>query len=134
MTIAGCKEYCKDFTVALKLLEVFNKKQMYVNVITGKENVSEEWTCVASMFLTSFNIYLCLVMHVSCVHVLWLLSGFFYRIYSLISRTFFTWNMACILPAVYKHNIPRWKKFSYQLSPNFSHPVEPQMPFGNGRT
>jgi len=25
---AGCKEYCKDFTVALKLVNVFNKKQM----------------------------------------------------------------------------------------------------------
>jgi len=24
---AGCKEYCKDFTVALKMLDVFNKKQ-----------------------------------------------------------------------------------------------------------
>jgi len=47
---------------------------------------------------------------------------------------FFTWNMACILLAVYTHNIPRWTKFSHELSPNFGHPVEPQMPFGNGRT
>jgi len=37
MAIAGCKEYCKDFTVALKIIDVFNKKQMYVNIITGKK-------------------------------------------------------------------------------------------------
>jgi len=35
---AGCKEYCKDFTVALKMLDVFNKKQMHVTVMMGKEN------------------------------------------------------------------------------------------------
>jgi len=35
--------------------------------------------------------------------------------------------MACILPAAYTRNIPRGTKFSYELSPNFSHPVEPQM-------
>jgi len=32
---------------------------------------------------------------------------FLYRIYSLISSTFFTWNMACILPAAYTRNIPK---------------------------
>jgi len=41
--------------------------------------------------------------------------------------------MACILPAAYMCNIPRRTKFSHELSPNFSHPVELQMPFGNGR-
>jgi len=38
---AGCKEYCKGFTVALKMVDVFNKKQMY-HVITGKENASKD--------------------------------------------------------------------------------------------
>jgi len=56
-----------------------------------------------------------------------------YRIYSLIGRTFFTWNMACILPAAYTRSIPRGTKFLHELSPNVSHPVEPQMSFGNGR-
>jgi len=32
-----CKEYCKYFTVALKIFDVFNKKQMYDSVFTGKE-------------------------------------------------------------------------------------------------
>jgi len=32
-----------------------------------------------------------------------------------------------------KRDIPRGTKFSHELSPNFSHPVEPQVPFGNGR-
>jgi len=44
----------------------------------------------------------------------------------------FIWNMACILPAAYTRNITRGIKFSHDLSPNFSHPVEPQMPFGYG--
>jgi len=35
---AGCKEYCKGFTVALNMFDVFNKKKMYDHVITGKEN------------------------------------------------------------------------------------------------
>jgi len=30
--------------------------------------------------------------------------------------TFFTWNMACILPAAYARNIPRGTKFSHVLS------------------
>ena len=77
-THAGCKEYCKYFTVALNMLDLFNKKQMYVTVITGKENTSEDWNCITSMFQTSFNIYF--VFGYACfmyVYVLWLLSGFF---------------------------------------------------------
>jgi len=42
MTIAGCKEYCKDFTVAVKMFDVFNKKKMYNHVITDKENASKD--------------------------------------------------------------------------------------------
>jgi len=33
---AGYNEYSKDFTVALKIFNVFNKKQMYHSVFTGK--------------------------------------------------------------------------------------------------
>jgi len=40
---AGCKEYCKDFTVALKTFDVFDKKQMYDSVITAKENAYKNW-------------------------------------------------------------------------------------------
>jgi len=54
---AGCKENCKNFTVTLQMLDAFNKQQMYNNVITGKQNASEDWNCITSMFLTSFNIY-----------------------------------------------------------------------------
>jgi len=34
---AGCTKYCKYFTVALKMIDVFDKKQTYHNVITGKK-------------------------------------------------------------------------------------------------
>jgi len=54
---AGCTEYCKNFTVALKMIYVIDKKQMYGSVITGKEYAYKDWTCVISMFLTSFNVY-----------------------------------------------------------------------------
>ena len=50
MTIAGCKEYCKDFTVALKIFDVFIKKQMYDSVFTRKENASENWNCIYQCF------------------------------------------------------------------------------------
>jgi len=58
---------CKDFSVALKIFNVFYKKQMtemYNSAFTGKENASENWNCILSMFLTSFNVYFYLVMHV----------------------------------------------------------------------
>ena len=54
---AGCTEHCKNFTVALKMIYVIDKKQMRDSVITDKEYASEDWTCVISMFLTSFNDY-----------------------------------------------------------------------------
>jgi len=53
----GCTKYWKYFTVSLKLMDVIDKKQMYHNVITWKENVSKECNYITSMFLTSFNVY-----------------------------------------------------------------------------
>jgi len=38
---AGCTEYCKEFTVALKIIIVIDKKQICNNVIT-KEYASED--------------------------------------------------------------------------------------------
>jgi len=67
MTIAGCKDCCKDFTVALKIFDVFNKKQMHDSAFTRQENASKNWNCIISMFLMSFNIYFCLAMHVLCI-------------------------------------------------------------------
>jgi len=37
---------------------------MYDSVFTGKEIAYKNLNCILWMFLTSFNIYLCLVMHV----------------------------------------------------------------------
>jgi len=52
-----CTEYCKDFTVALKMIDVIDKKQMYDSVIAGKENASEDWNRNITISLTSFNVY-----------------------------------------------------------------------------
>ena len=94
MTIAGCKEYCKDFTVALKVFDVFNTKQQYNSVFTGKENASKNWNCILSMFLTSFNIYFCLVMHVLCVaHVSELLTGLFWLFWDKIRLFWWIWSL-----------------------------------------
>jgi len=38
---AGCKQYCKDFTAALKMFSVFKKKRMYNSVFMRKENTSK---------------------------------------------------------------------------------------------
>jgi len=65
---AGSKECCKDFAFALKVFDVFNKKQMYVNVITGKENASEDQNCITSMFQATFyNLCLVMLRYVLCV-------------------------------------------------------------------
>jgi len=61
---AGCKEYCKVFTVALKSFDVFNKQQMYDSVFTGKEIAYKNLNCILLMFLMNLSIYFCLVMHV----------------------------------------------------------------------
>jgi len=54
---AGCTKYCKNFTVALKMIDVIDKEQMHDSVTTGEKFTSEDWTCVISMFLKSVNIY-----------------------------------------------------------------------------
>jgi len=51
-----CTEYCKDFTVALKIISVIDKKQMHNSVNTGKENALMIGI-VLYRFLTSFNVY-----------------------------------------------------------------------------
>jgi len=54
---------------------------MYDSAFTGKEMAFNNWNCILSTFLTSFNICFCLVMHVLCIaylHVLGLLSGLFW--------------------------------------------------------
>jgi len=50
---AVCKEYGKGFTVALKMIDVFHKKQMYDSVIARKENGAKDRNCIVSMLLTS---------------------------------------------------------------------------------
>jgi len=46
MTMHSAKNISKDFTVALKMFHVFDKKQMYNSVITAKENASKDWNCL----------------------------------------------------------------------------------------
>jgi len=44
------------FTVALKMIDFIDKKQMHDSVIAGKVNACKEWNRIVSMFLTSFNV------------------------------------------------------------------------------
>jgi len=39
---AGCTEYCKTFTVALKMIDVIDENQMHNSVITGKDYASKD--------------------------------------------------------------------------------------------
>ena len=77
---AGCAEYCKIFSVALKMIYVIDKKQMHDSVITGKEYASKDWTFVILMFLTSFNIYfVCSCACFMCIRLkiaIWLFRAF----------------------------------------------------------
>jgi len=43
-SLSTCRvqEYCKGFTAALKIFDVFNKKQMNDHETTRKENASED--------------------------------------------------------------------------------------------
>ena len=49
---------------------LLKQKQMHDSVITGKEYTSEDWTCVISMFLTSFNV--CFVCGCACFMCIYL--------------------------------------------------------------
>ena len=55
--LAGCTEYCKNFAVALKMIDAFDKKQMYDRVIIGKKMLVKIGDCIILMFLMSFNVY-----------------------------------------------------------------------------
>jgi len=46
------------FTVATKIIDINDEKQMYDNVIPGKYNASKDWNCIISMFRISFHVYL----------------------------------------------------------------------------
>ena len=72
----GCTEYCKGFTVALKIIDDVDKKEMYHSVIAGNEYASKDWNCIASMFLKRFNDGF-LFGYGFCVYVLKLLSVFY---------------------------------------------------------
>ena len=39
------------------MIDVIDKQQIHDSVITGKVYASKDWTCVISLFLTSFNVY-----------------------------------------------------------------------------
>jgi len=50
------------------MIDVIDEKQMHDSLITGKEYASKEWTCVISMFLTSFK----------CLFFVWLCMFYVY--------------------------------------------------------
>jgi len=53
------------------------KKQMHDSVITAKEYASKDWTCVISMFLTSFNVCGCACFMCICLKTaIWLFLAF----------------------------------------------------------
>ena len=59
MARQGAKNIAKILLLS-KIFNAINKKQMYDSLFIGKENASKKWNCILSMFLTSFNIYICL--------------------------------------------------------------------------
>jgi len=84
--LGPCTEYWIDFTVALKVIDVIDKNQMYDNAIAGKENAPKGWNYITSMFLTSGNVYFRFGFYVLCVNALKLLSGFFWLFWDKVWR------------------------------------------------
>jgi len=96
---AGCTEYCKNFTSALKMIDVIDEEQMHGSVITGKEYASKDWTCVISMFLTSLNV--CFVCGCACFMCIclktdiWLFLAFMGQGLALLVKT--GWQPCCVV-------------------------------------
>ena len=87
----GAKDISKHFTVALKLIDVIDEKQMHDSVITGKEYPFKDWTCVISMFLTSFNVYFvcgCACFMCICLKTaIWLFLAFLDKVWLFLVKT-----------------------------------------------
>ena len=112
----GAQNIEKKITVALKIIDVVDKKQMYDSVITGKENASKEWNCIISYYIDeSWQVamsVLCLIRHILCVNALKLLSSFFGtksdffgedRLATLVRGQFWYWSGSLI--------IMNWRRF-----------------------
>jgi len=78
------------------MIDVIDQKQMYDSVIAGKEYASEDWTCVISMFLTSFNVYFvcgCACFMSICLKtVIWL---FWDKVWLFLVKT--GWQPCCVV-------------------------------------
>ena len=93
---AGCTKYCKNFTVALKMIYVTDKKQIHDSVITGKEYASEDWTCVISIFLTSFNDYfMCGCACFMCICLKTAICFFWDKVWLFLVKT--GWQLCCVV-------------------------------------
>jgi len=89
ITISGCTKYWKyftySFTISLKMINAIDKKQMYDNVIMGKENASKECNC-------------CIINHTDvsdefwCLFCVWFCIFFFCRLYALKLVSGFFWD------------------------------------------
>jgi len=88
---AGCTEYCKNFTVALKMVGVIDEKQMPESAVTPNEYASKDWTCVISMVSTSFNVYfVCGCACFMCIcpkNAIWLFLAFWDKVWLFLVKT-----------------------------------------------
>jgi len=75
---AGCTKYCKNFTVALKMIDVIDKKQMHDSVITGANMLLKIGLVLYRWFWRVLMSILCVVVHVLCVYASKVLPGFFW--------------------------------------------------------
>jgi len=90
MTIAGCKEYCKDFTVALEMFDIFHKKQMHDNVITRKKMLLQIGTASYPCFWWVIISILCLFIRFMCIRLktaIWLFSTFWDKVWLFLVNT-----------------------------------------------
>ena len=71
------KNCCKDSTVTLKMLDLFNKKQIYDNVSREKKTLLKIWNYITSMTRRSCNIqYPCCICYFAFLILFVTRSGF----------------------------------------------------------
>jgi len=103
--VCRLRRILKKIDFCPKIISVIDKKQMYDNVIMGKENASKEWNCIISMFLTSFNVYFVFgfmhvlaYVHSSSLYAVKMLSGFlFFWLFLGRNQAFFNENRLATL-------------------------------------
>ena len=96
ITTQDAQIIAKNYCCPKKMTDVIDKKQMHDSVITENEYASKDWTCVISMFLTSFNVYfVCGCACFMCLCFKTTISLFWDKVWLFLVKT--GWQPCCVV-------------------------------------